>query len=271
MRTLLRRILIIGTGLLLLAIIVSAVEYRSRSNLGQLIVTVNPIGVEKARYITKEDVRKIIAKRYFGEGVENVETLLQKKQLGQLNLEDLENVLDKHPLISNSDVYVDARNNIKIEIDQRQPILRIIDDKGKHFYIDKKGQIMPISKYASARVPIANGNIQRRDRRKVRVPLGSTDTLFNTIDSLLVLANYMSEDSFLNAQIDQIYVDSKQEFMLVPKLGRHKIIFGSLNKMKDKFLRLKIFYKKALRYPKKGWRKYKRLNLKYDKQVVGIK
>ena len=169
--------------------------------------------------------------------------------------------------------------------------MRIVDAKSKHFYIDKVGTRIPISEHASARVPIANGNIRRviytpenfkkeikklarKNIKQIKgVPLKELEFLdsLNTVDSLLVLTNYIQQDSFLKAQIDQIYVDSKQEFMLVPKVGRHKIIFGSLDNMKDKFLRLKVFYKKALPHPDQGWRKYKRINLKFDKQVVGIK
>jgi cell division protein FtsQ len=54
--------------------------------------------------------------------------------------------------------------------------------------------------------------------------------------------------------------------MLVPLLGRQKVILGSVDDLKNKFERLKIFYQEAMPYT--GWNTYSTLNVKYNGQVV---
>jgi cell division protein FtsQ len=83
------------------------------------------------------------------------------------------------------------------------------------------------------------------------------------------MVQFIRQDTFLTAQIEQIYVEKNQDFTLIPKVGDTELIFGDLTFMKEKFRKLKIFYLEAMPY--EGWRKYDKLNLKYKKQVVGVK
>jgi cell division protein FtsQ len=57
--------------------------------------------------------------------------------------------------------------------------------------------------------------------------------------------------------------------VLVPLVGDQKIVFGTANsaeEVKEKFERLKIFYKEAIPY--EGWAKYNEISVKYDGQIV---
>ena len=83
---------------------------------------------------------------------------------------------------------------------------------------------------------------------------------------LYKLAKYIRSDKFLNATIEQIYVNNSNEFELIPKTGKHFIEFGDTNNMKKKFDNLIVFYKDGLK--RVGWDKYKKVNLKYLNQVV---
>jgi cell division protein FtsQ len=122
---------------------------------------------------------------------------------------------------------------------------------------------MPTSREGSARVITASGYI-RAGLEPMR-----QDSFYSVTDTLCKLVHYINRDTFLTAQIEQIYVEKNQDFTLIPKIGDSEILFGKLNGMEDKFRRLKIFYREALPY--EGWRKYQKINLKYQKQVVGIK
>jgi cell division protein FtsQ len=88
----------------------------------------------------------------------------------------------------------------------------------------------------------------------------------NVIKDLFALSNDLRNDEFLHAQIEQVYVSSNKEFVLVPMVGDQKIIFGHYEDALDKFQNLKIFYKEGLPY--EGWRKYRRIDLRYRGQVV---
>lgn len=81
---------------------------------------------------------------------------------------------------------------------------------------------------------------------------------------------YVAKDEFLAALIDQAFVeqDSIGDIVLIPKIGREKLIFGDASDIKDKFDNLKIFYRDGMQ--KLGWSRYKSLNLKYSHQVRGM-
>ena len=53
---------------------------------------------------------------------------------------------------------------------------------------------------------------------------------------------------------------------MVPKVGRHLILFGDMGDMESKFTKLKAFYAQGMK--KAGWDKYSRINLKFKDQVV---
>jgi cell division protein FtsQ len=59
------------------------------------------------------------------------------------------------------------------------------------------------------------------------------------------------------------------DFVLVPQVGSHTIIFGSARsdeEVKEKMDKLKVFYQEGL--PFEGWNKYETINLKFRNQIV---
>ena len=86
------------------------------------------------------------------------------------------------------------------------------------------------------------------------------------LKKMFELTEYIRGDEFLSPMIEQIYVSQNEEFILIPKVGRQKIIFGKYIDIEDKFNRLKLFYQEGM--SREGWQKYKTINLKYRKQVV---
>jgi cell division protein FtsQ len=89
----------------------------------------------------------------------------------------------------------------------------------------------------------------------------------NTYRKVYELARTVYDDKFLNALIEQIYVESNGKVILVPKLGRQKILFGDIASVDHKFEKLKAFYKTGM--PNSGWNRFKYLNLEWKDQVVG--
>ena len=60
-----------------------------------------------------------------------------------------------------------------------------------------------------------------------------------------------------------------QEVELVPRVGNHRIMLGTLEGFEEKLAHLKLFYEQAI--PKMGWEKYSMINLKYKNQIVCTK
>jgi cell division protein FtsQ len=89
------------------------------------------------------------------------------------------------------------------------------------------------------------------------------------LDDIYRISNYVCKDPVLQSLIGQVYCNENHEFILIPVLGKHKIVFGKAGtekEVEDKFERLKVFYEEAL--PFEGWNKYTEISLKYEGQVV---
>jgi cell division protein FtsQ len=190
------------------------------------------------------------------------EKLILHKKLSQLNIPRLEKKLIDNKMIRSAEVFTDMNGVLTVHVQQREPILRVLRPDGTGFYIDRNGLKMPLSERFSAHVPVATGNIFES--------YSGNDTLLSFVGhELFKIATYVDKDAFWKAQIEQIFVTTESELVLIPKVGDHEIIFGSTADMEEKFEKLLLFYKEGL--SRMGWDKYKSINLSYKGQVVCVK
>ena len=89
------------------------------------------------------------------------------------------------------------------------------------------------------------------------------------IEILGSLIESIESDKFLKAQITGIVFDENNELVVYPRVGGHKIILGEAEDFRNKFEKLKVFYRHGL--GKVGWDRYSMINLKYHNQVVCTK
>jgi len=235
-------------------------------SLSGLVLLMSFIEVEKASQKCK-DLKVILPGRNnFIERNEVDKILLEAsgaligKDLRDINIHSLENSLRNNPFIEFAKVYADMDGIIHVEIKQRLPILRIINRANVQFYIDENGLKMPLSENFTANVLVANGLIDEDFSGKVE----SLNT--KLAKDLYRMAQFIKADTLWDNQIEQLYVDTKGDIEMVPRVGDHKIILGDADSLQTKFRNLLIFYKKAK--PKVGWDTYKTINLKYANQVV---
>lgn len=171
-------------------------------------------------------------------------------------------------------VYTTVDGLIKINLIQRRPVLRVINSYGEHFFLASDGYMIPTSMLNSARVPLAHGLISEHynpahDLIPSRPLDEEIDGCITVMQKLYLLGNYIKDDEFLQAFVEEIYVNHFGEFEIIPKTTGHIIIFGGIEDMEGKFDNLKAFYTQALK--EKGWKKYKIINIKYKNQVICTK
>jgi cell division protein FtsQ len=183
-----------------------------------------------------------------------------KKSIRRINTRKLEFVLSKDPRIKNAEVYFDSKNRLHIQVVPKEVILRISDVTGKQYFLDETGNQVPVYKGSAVRVPLANGYINRYTEGFASKP--DKTPLKEVFD----IIRYVRNDEFLHALIEQIHVDETGEILLIPKVGKEKLIFGGAENMDEKFDNLKIFYKDGM--TKIGWNKFPSINLKFMNQVV---
>lgn len=184
------------------------------------------------------------------------------KKLRDIDMTDLETLMEKEPLIARADVFVDAGGKLNLEIVQRNPYIRVMPNGKKSYYLDKEGNSFRVSKHYSPRVQIVTGYLPEYNKES----LEKKDSKFSQVYQLV---DFITADDFWSAMIEQIYIDEFGDFILVPKIGDQKIIFGNMDDMGEKFENLRIFYTEGLAY--EGWNKYKTFNLKVKGQVIAEK
>ena len=238
-------------------------------SLGGLVVLMSFIEFKKAGVFCKEVKIYIPGNQYFidREEVDNILKVHRHQLVGRnmesINLHSLENKLRANPFIESAKVYADMDGVIKVEISQRQPVIRIMNQFDQDFYIDQNGVKIPMSSNFTARVLAANGYIDEVFGKKI-------DTLHTEIArELFKTAQFISSDSLWSAQIAQVYVNQDHELELIPRVGTNRILLGNADSLEAKFDNLLVFYKQAL--PQAGWDRYKLINIKFTGQVIGVK
>lgn len=207
-------------------------------------------GVSDNFFIDKKDIQKIIENGVKGNPV--------GKRIADFDLRWIENEIKKDVWVSNADLYFDNNNLLMVYVNEKEPVARIFSYAGGSFYIDSNVNVLPLSEKFSARLPVFTG-------------FSGTEQRLSKVDSaLLVSIKSMSmqikADSFLMAMIDQVDITPQKTFQLIPKVGKQVIEFGGATDIEEKFLKLKLFYKKIM--VKTGWERYSVINLCFNNQVV---
>jgi cell division protein FtsQ len=199
--------------------------------------------------IQPEDFVKLVTKKYGP---------LKGLPIDLVDMREMEDFLMTNPYVHRADVYWGSSGNLILSLHQRMPLMRIVDNSGRHWYVDADTVRMPVSLHFTARVPLVNGDFPvARDARQWPVK------------SLFAITDVLQEDEFMHSLIDQIYVESEQKIWLIPRLGPSRILLGSVEDLEDKTERIKKFYRKAL--PAKGWDTYSYIDTRFEGQIVAKK
>ena len=242
-----KKILVI-TGVCLLAgyLIFSAFYFQEKPKEGVCTKFEVEVGnsTNGDQFVDTEDIEKYVKEK----GLSPI-----GKHLKDINTNAIEEAILSNQLVKKANVFVTNNGAIKVSIEERKPILRVISDSGENYYIDNDGHKMPLSRRFTAYLPIATGLIKE--------DFAKTD--------LYKFALFLHEDKFWNAQVEQIIVMPNKDVALIPRVGDHQIILGDLTGYKERLDKLMAFYENGLN--ETGWNKYSVINLKFDKQVVCTK
>ena len=167
-----------------------------------------------------------------------------------LDLKALESTISSHEMIESAEVYLTVDGELKIDIEQRKPLARVISDPS--FYIDRQGKSMPLSGTHSARVLLVHGNVTNSNIKII-------------YEMLMAIEN----DTFLKLYATDLIIDAQNQISMRMRDCSFEILIGDLNRLDQKITNFKAFYQKT----KKDslLKDYKQVNLKFNQQVVGIK
>ncbi len=167
-----------------------------------------------------------------------------------LDLNELESKISSHPMIEKAEVYLTVNGEVRVEVAQRKPLARVISEPS--FYIDSRGEMMPLSPEHSARVILVYGDVDA-----------------SNLEAVNELLQYIAQDDFLKLYVTEIIVNEEQQFSLAMRTYDFEVVVGTTKDLDKKMNNFKAFYQKAKK--DKLLQTYKTVNLHFDHQVVRTK
>lgn len=252
---------LLGIGVLTILIVANTTNKKVLAKKPTISIHVNG---ENAFLTKNELLDRLMLKKLFWSGC----------RVEEINVKKIENYIAQMEEIKAVKVYKNIGNSWNIKIELRKPIARIFSLAQKSYYLDDEGVTISKSYLHSARLLVVSGYINEPLRKMAVKEFINNDSLksIRKLDDIYRISNYVCTDPFFRDLIGQVYLEKNGDFLLIPLLGSQTILFGAANsdkEVKDKFTRLKIFYKEAM--PQVGWAKYNTIIVKYDGQIVGRK
>lgn len=180
-------------------------------------------------------------------------------RLSDINIDKIETKLGTFSTLNNVEIYrkIDARGasfsgKLIVNVDERSPVLRI-KNAYEDYYLDRDGVKIPVSSKYVERILIASGSFPDDLER----------------NKILKMTNFVNNDEFWRAQIEQVLIKPDGALWLIPQVGDYLIEFGKADDYELKFRNLKAVYQQG--FKNIGWNKYRILSVKYQNQVVCTK
>ena len=204
-----------------------------------------------ALFIDEKEILQIIHEQGIKEGL----------PIWAVNLNTLEKYLETIRWIKHVELFLDNTQALQVKIEQRIPIARIFTASGNSFYIDKEGLQLPLKQLTVLRLPVFTNFPS--DQQNLSKP----DSLL--LNDILHFTKTVQNDSFFMAQTAQVNIAVNGDFELVPTVGDHLVLIGSVENIEDKLNRLYTFYKNV--WVQSGLNAYQVIDCRFDNQIVALK
>lgn len=214
---------------------------------------------DEYRFFDKKDVERLLAANSVN---------VKGKVISEINTLKMEEIFRKSSYVKKVEIFTTVDGILNIKIRQRIPVIRIITSGGSTWYMDKDGYVFPGNRKFTPHILVASGDFNMGNQLRESMCLHETSdrTFYKPWFDALTLAEYINNNDFLKAQIVQLYLNSGNQFEIIPRVGAHQIILGDASDLDNKFFKLEVFYKEGLNVI--GWNKYQKIDLRFKNQVV---
>ena len=186
------------------------------------------------------------------------------QRLDSVGLDRIEHILDEQSAILKSEAWTTEDGLLNVRITQREPVLRF--QKGDEgFYVDDRGYLFPLQKQFDAPVPVVDGAIPVKYTAGYKGK-ALTEEEQRWIAKVVDMMGWIRKNKVWKDAIVQVSVREGGDFVLTPREGRERFIFGQPEEVADKFDRIGKYYEYIL--PARGKGYYKTVNVKFDRQII---
>ena len=254
---------IIGSGALVFMTGFAMNRHENRSAAG-VDITIERNGDQY--FVSEDNIRTMLIRNGFD---------FDNQKIGEVSVPVIEQLVANDPGVEMCDVSISVNGKVHITIVQRRAVARITNLAGDSYYMDDKGRLMPVNSGYTAPVIVVNGWLadsysEWSDADFSTVGEDSALATTTHLDDIWNIIHAVEQDSFLGAQMVQLYLSPEEGYVFIPRVGDHRIIFGDASGIDGKFKKLHLFYAYGL--AKTGrWDEYSAIDLRFKNQIVCTK
>lgn len=172
--------------------------------------------------------------------------------INQLSLHRIEQTIIHHPMVRTAECFITPRNEMRIYLSQRVPLLRV-QTASDVYFIDTDRRVMEARESVKDSVLVAKGAIG--------VQMATTQ--------LTDFAIWLQRHEYWRKKVDYIRVQTPQMVTLCLKGEQPRVVLGSLSNYEQKLAKLRTFLdnrdEQIQAIP------YKELDVRFKGQVIGRK
>lgn len=249
---------IIISTILLLGAIVGLSLLSSNSKQKRSKMRCNDIEIviaDSIKFISEANVRSYLIKTY-GQPL--------GKKIDSIDLYQIESIFHEKESVTGVQAWLTDDGILHLNIKQRIPVLRFMSG-AKGFYVDENGYIFPLHNEKTAPVPVIEGAI----------PINEPANFFGYpedpqkrqwILDMIDYSNIVQKERHLKNTITNFIILKDGDIAFKLNRGGELFVFGDMSRFKEKVDLIDEYYTKIAPYKDKDY--YKKVNLKYKKQII---
>lgn len=197
--------------------------------------------------ITDIDDLKFVSEREIRNTIEKTGIPVVGTRITHAKADTIEKIVKAMNMVRRAEAYRTVDGDMRIDIWQRCPVMKVEPIVGESYYIDTEREKMPISNHETTRLIRITGHVKYVKAR---------GELFDFVE-------YLKGDKFWRNHIDEIRIAQNGQITLIARKGVKFIKLGKLNNYRKRLDNLYAWYEQ---YPAWAWRdnKYNIINIAYD-------
>ena len=210
---------------------------------------------KESQLLTESDISDTL-KKYINEW--------EGKTIKEINLSTIKEILAQENYIKSIDKLHFLGSKLQIEVTLYDILLEIEPHIGKKFLLDTEGTYLPYSPKVNNDIITATGFIPNTFHHKEMITSENKE-----LAALFSMASLIKADSFYAALFHSLHINDKQEITLYPSVGKHPVLFGTIEDAENKLKTMKYFYDEVLPYQNED--KYAQLDVRFKNRIVATK
>lgn len=177
--------------------------------------------------------------------------VLKGRPLDSIDLRGIEKMLSSLSVYEQVEAFVSPSSaTLQIRLKEKHPLFIVQDRTGKSHYVTEGRGTISVRQGFATYLPIVSGDL---------------DLQYATSDVYDLMA-VLRRDSDLVDYFGQVYVDASDGIVLIPRIGRTRVVIGKTTDWEEKLRKWRIFASSVL--PRRGMNAFAYVNLDYAGQVV---